>query len=189
MSRANEAESTTAGGSAHRSVRARAAAEAKRYLAFASYLMVVFGTLILFSLNIYSRIDQDPHHFPSYHFYALGLINALVLAKFMLVLEMTPLGSLSIGRRLQARPLAYTVLYRAVLFAAILAVAYAAEEILVGAWHGRPIRDVLPEVAGGPRGAATFVWVMIVALIPYFAYRELGWKLGEARLRTLVFGR
>src|SRR4051812_43508856 len=71
-----------------RSIAERAAEEAKRYLAFAAYLVIVFGTLILFSINIYARLDQEVRHYSSYHFYALGLINALVLAKFMLTIEM-----------------------------------------------------------------------------------------------------
>ncbi|WP_336489451.1 hypothetical protein [Methylobacterium nigriterrae] len=170
------------------SIARRAAEEAKRYLAFAAYLVVVFGTLILFSLNIYARIDQDVPHYSSYHFYALGLINALVLAKFMLVIEATKLGSLSLGRRLQQGPLVYAILNRAALFAAVLTAAYVLEEVLVGAWHGRTISEVLPDIAGGPRGLATFAWVMFVALIPYFAYREIGRALGGNRLHSLLFG-
>lgn len=115
----------------------RAAREAGRYLGFATYLLVIFGTLILFSVNIYARADQDVPHFPSYHFYALGLINALVLAKFMLIAEAAKLGSLTVGRRLGEGPLVYAILYRSLLFTAVLMAAYVLEELLVGAWHGR----------------------------------------------------
>ncbi|MFH6783305.1 MULTISPECIES: hypothetical protein [Methylobacterium] len=164
----------------------RAAREAGRYLSFAAYLIVIFGTLILFSVNIYARVDQDVPHFPSYHFYALGLINALVLAKFMLVAEAAKLGSLTVGRRLEEGPLVYAILYRSLLFMAVLVAAYVLEEVLVGAWHGKPPRTVLPEMAGGPNGLATFAWVMFVALIPYFTYREIDRATGGARLRALL---
>ncbi|GJE13591.1 hypothetical protein [Methylobacterium longum] len=164
----------------------RAAAEAERYLAFAIYLIVVFGTLILFSINIYARIDRDIPNYPGYHFYALGLINALVLAKFMLIAEATKLGSLRFGRRVGRRPLVYVVLYRALLFTAVLVVAYGLEEVLVGAWHGKAPGAVLPEMAGGPRGVLTFAWVMFVVLLPYFAFREIGRVLGAGRLRDLL---
>ncbi|MBE7198861.1 MAG: hypothetical protein INR70_13810 [Parafilimonas terrae] len=164
----------------------RATAEAKRYLAFATYLIAVFGTLILFSINIYARIDQDIPHYPGYHFYALGLINALVLAKFMLIAEATKLGSLSLGRRLVRRPLVYVVLYRALLFTAVLVAAYGLEEVLVGAWHGRAPSAVLPKMAGGPRGVLTFAWVMFVVLLPYFAFQEIDRVLGAGRLRDLL---
>jgi hypothetical protein len=177
----------SASSGATRSLKHRIADEAKRYLAFATYLAVVFGTLILFSINIYSRIDQDIQHYPSYHFYALGLINALVLAKLMLVVEATKLGSLSLARRLGRRPRAVLIVYRSLLFTAVLVAVYGLEEVLVGAWHGKRPGAVLSEMAGGPRGVITFAWVMFVALLPYFTYREVGRVVGPARLRALLF--
>jgi hypothetical protein len=182
------ASARTGPGAPKRPLAHRVVDEARRYLAFAAYLVVVFGTLILFSLNIYARLDRDTQHYASYHFYALGLINALVLAKFMLVIEATKLGSLSFGRRLQQGPLVYEILYRAVLFAAVLTAAYVSEEVLVGVWHGRSVSEVIPQVAGGPRGLVTFAWVMVVALIPYFSLRAIERALGEAKLRGLLLG-
>lgn len=172
-----------------RSIAARVAAETKRYLGLAAYLLVIFGTLILFSLNVYARADRDVQHYPRHHFYAIGLINALVLAKFMLIAEAAKLGSFAIGRRLDRGPLAYAILYRALLFTVVLVAAYVLEEVVLGAWRGRSPRDVLPELAGGPRGLASFAWVMFVALVPYFAYRALGRALGADRLRALLFGK
>lgn len=168
------------------SLRQRAATEAKRYLTFATYLIVVFGTLILFSINIYARIDRDTPHYPGYHFYALGLINALILAKFMLIAEAARLGSLSVGRHISRGPTIYVVLYHALLFTIVLVAAYGLEEVLVGAWHGQAPGVVLPEMAGGPRGVLTFAWVMFVVLLPYFAFQEIDRVLGAGRLRDLL---
>lgn len=170
-----------------RTIAQRTLDEAKRYVAFAAYLMVVPGTLILFSLNIYARVNQDVQQYPSYRFYALALIYALVLGKFMLVAEMTKLGSLAVGHHLRQGPLIYPILYQPALFSAVLTVAYVLEEVLVGAWHEKPPREVLPEIAGVPRGLATVVWVLFVAPIPYFAYRETDRALCETRLRALLF--
>ncbi|GJD53878.1 hypothetical protein OPKNFCMD_6657 [Methylobacterium crusticola] len=164
----------------------RAIQETKNYLAFTAYLLVVFGTLIFFSINLYSRLDQNVQHYPGYHFYALGLINALVLAKFMLLLEAAHVGSGSIGQRLRDGRLVYAIVYRSLLFAAVLVCATVLEEVLVGAWHGKAVDEVLPEIAGGPLGLIALAWVLFVALIPYFTYRELGRVLGEMQLRTLL---
>jgi hypothetical protein len=172
-----------------RSIARRAAEEAQRYLGFVAYLCVVFGTLILFSLNVYSKIDGEVPHYPGYHFYALGLINALVFAKILLVAEAANVGGRFIGRRLREGPLVYPILYRSVLFSAVLILAYVLEEVLVGAWHGKTTAEVLPEVGGGPRGLASFGWIMFVALIPYFTYREIGRVLGETALRALLLTR
>src|SRR3569833_2305491 len=74
----------------------RAIDEAERYLWFSLYLIVIFGTLILFSLNFYARINEDVPRYSSHHFYALGLINALVFAKIMLIAEAAGVGSMFI---------------------------------------------------------------------------------------------
>ena len=109
---------------------------------------MVLGTLIVFSLNIYARIDQDVPRYPSHHFYALGLINALVFAKIMLIAEAARVGSRSIGRRLESGRLVTVILYRALAFTAVLIAAYVLEAVLEGAWHGRAPGQVLPEIAG-----------------------------------------
>ncbi|WP_132256249.1 hypothetical protein [Methylobacterium segetis] len=164
----------------------RALDEAEHYLGFALYLIVVLGTLIVFSLNIYARIDQDVPRYPSHHFYALGLINALVFAKIMLIAEAARVGSRSIGRRLESGRLVTVILYRALAFTAVLIAAYVLEAVLEGAWHGRAPGQVLPEIAGGPLGLVSLAWILLVALLPYFTYRELGRVLGRARLRAIL---
>ncbi|MBY0296178.1 MAG: hypothetical protein K2X71_09080 [Methylobacterium sp.] len=178
----------TAGGAAP-SFQRRVLDEAERYLWFALYLIVVFGTLIIFSLNIYARFDRDVPHYPSYHFYALGLINALIFAKIMLIAEAAGVGSAVVGRRAQERRVITSILYRASIFSAVLVVAYVIEKLLEGLWHGKGVAQILPEIAGGPLGLISLAWVLLVALIPYFTYRELGRVLGDARLRAILLSR
>ncbi|GJE02748.1 hypothetical protein [Methylobacterium isbiliense] len=176
-------------GQAAPTLRRRVLDEAERYLWFALYLIVVFGTLIIFSLNIYARFDQDVPHYPSYHFYALGLINALVFAKIMLIAEAAGVGSAVVARRAQERRVITSILYRASIFSAVLVVAYVLEKLLEGLWHGKGVGRILPEIAGGPLGLISLAWVLLVALIPYFTYRELGRILGDARLRAILLSR
>ncbi|WP_205820906.1 hypothetical protein [Methylobacterium nonmethylotrophicum] len=164
----------------------RAIDEAERYLWFALYLIVVLGTLIVFSLNIYARVDHDVLHESSRHFYVLGLINALLFAKIMLLAEAAGVGSRRIGRRLEAGRLVTVILYRASAFTVVLVAAYVLEAVLEGMWHGKAVDQVLPEIAGGPLGLASLAWILLVALTPYFAYRELGRVLGRSRLRRIM---
>jgi hypothetical protein len=160
--------------------------EVERYLWFSLYLIVVLGTLIVFSLNIYARVDHDVPHYSSRHFYVLGLINALVFAKIMLLAEAAGIGSVLVGRRLEAGRLVTVILYRASAFTVVLVAAYVLEAVLEGMWHGKAVDQVLPEVAGGPLGLASLAWILLVALTPYFAYRELGRVLGHRRLRLIM---
>ncbi|SOR28453.1 conserved membrane protein of unknown function [Methylorubrum extorquens] len=151
--------------------------EVKRILGIFTYLWVVFGLLILHEHIVLSR------HGIEYGFYGLAFINAWILAKVMLVgesLDMLPI--------FQGRPLIFPILTRSFVFAALLVCAYAIEKMAFGLWHGKTLAGSVPAIGGGgARGVASVGLIMAVALIPYFAFRELGRVLGRERLRTVLF--
>ncbi|WP_336486172.1 hypothetical protein [Methylobacterium nigriterrae] len=150
--------------------------EAKRILGIFAYLWVVFGLLILHEHMVLSR------HGMGYSFYGLAFINAWILAKIMLVAE-----SLDVRPHFQGRPLIYPILARSCAFAALLLCAYILEEVAFGLWRGKALAASVPAIGGGGiRGLASAGLIMAVALIPYFAFRELGRVLGRERLRTLL---
>ncbi|ARO53939.1 hypothetical protein B2G69_07100 [Methylorubrum zatmanii] len=151
--------------------------EVKRILGIFAYLWVVFGLLILHEHIVLSR------HSMGYGFYGLAFINAWILAKVMLVGE-----SLDILPIFRGRPLIFPILVRSLVFAALLVCAYAIEEMALGLWHGKTLAGSVPAIGGGgARGVASVGLIMAVALIPYFAFRELGRVLGRERLRTILF--
>ncbi|ACK84905.1 hypothetical protein [Methylorubrum extorquens] len=151
--------------------------EVKRILGIFAYLWVVFGLLILHEHIVLSR------HGMGYGFYGLAFINAWILAKVMLVGE-----SLDILPIFRGRPLIFPILARSFVFAALLVCAYAIEEMAFGLWHGKTLAGSVPAIGGGgARGVASVGLIMAVALIPYFAFRELGRVLGRERLRTILF--
>ncbi|MDR7039532.1 hypothetical protein J2X36_004308 [Methylobacterium sp. BE186] len=150
--------------------------EAKRILGIFAYLWVVFGLLILHEHIVLSR------HGVTYSFYGLAFINAWILAKIMLVAE-----SLDVRPHFQGRPLIYPILARSCAFAALLVGAYTVEEVALGLWRGETLANSVPAIGGGGiSGLASASVIMAVALIPYFAFRELGRVLGRGRLRTLL---
>lgn len=151
--------------------------EVKRILGIFAYLWVVFGLFILHEHIVLSR------HGIGYRFYGLAFINAWILAKIMLVAE-----SLDIRPHFQGRPLVYPILARSCAFAVLLVCAYTLEEMALGLWRGKTLANSVPAVGGGGiRGPVTVVLIMAIALIPYFAFRELGRVLGRERLRALLF--
>jgi hypothetical protein len=151
--------------------------EAKRILGIFVYLWVVFGLFILHEHIVLSR------HGMSYGFYGLAFINAWILAKVMLVAE-----SLDLLPYFRGRPLVYPILARSCVFGVLLVGVYALEETMLGLWRGKSWADSVPTIGGGGvSGLATAGLIMAVALIPYFAFRELGRVLGRARLRILLF--
>jgi hypothetical protein len=62
------------------------------------------------------------------------------------------------------------------------------EEAVVGMFHHRPIAASLGELVGPRLGEtrAGFL-IMLLVLIPFFAFRVLGEALGEGRLERMFF--
>ena len=80
-------------------VKERLVHEVRQFLFMFLYLYVLFG---LFA--IHEAVVLEQHHI-AYAYYGFALVNALVLAKVMLVAE-----DLHLGRRFENRPLIYPVL-------------------------------------------------------------------------------
>jgi hypothetical protein len=69
----------------------------------------------------------------------------------------------------------------------LLIVLAVAEEVIVGFFKGRQLQDVLREIAGGtlPQVLATSFLILLI-MIPYFAFREISAALGEGKLLQLL---
>ena len=153
--------------------------EGKKFVGIFLYLSIVFGVFVLHEWLVLSS-----EHL-SYQFYGFALINALILAKIMLVAE-----GLHFAERFHGKPLAFPIAYKALAFTALLMVAYVIEETAVGVWHGNSAAQAIPRIGGGTiSGIAAVTTIMCIALIPFFAFRELGRGYGEAELNALIFTR
>ena len=151
--------------------------EVKKFGTLFLYLALVFG---LFTLHQWVVLASN--HI-SYVFYGASVINALILAKIMLVAE-----ALHFGERFRDKPLAYPILYKSVAFGLMLVIAYIAEEVIVGLLKGESLAQSAPELGGGtPAGIAAIALIMCVALIPFFAFKELRRVYGGAEFDSLVF--
>ena len=151
--------------------------EVKKFGTLFLYLALVFG---LFTLHQWVVLASN--HI-SYVFYGASVINALILAKIMLVAE-----ALHFSERFRDKPLAYPILYKSVAFGLMLVIAYVAEEVIVGLLKGESLAQSAPELGGGtPAGIAAIALIMCVALIPFFAFKELRRVYGGAEFDSLVF--
>lgn len=151
--------------------------ELKHISGIFAYLWIIFGILILHEHAVLSR------HGIAYKFYGLAFINAWILAKIMLVAE-----HLDTRPHLQGRPLIYPIIARSCVFAFLLVCAYTLEEMAIGLWRGKTLVGSMPVIGGGGIfGVGSVVLILTVALLPYFAFRELGRVLGPERLHALLF--
>jgi hypothetical protein len=162
-----------------RNLKTRVVHEFKSLLVMFLYLWVVFGLFVLDQTVILAKQNI------SYSAQGFALINALVLAKVMLVAE-----DLKLGHRFKDRPLIYPILYKACIFAILFILFHTLEKTLVGVLGGKTAAESFPHIGGGSLKGVLCVWaIMFVSLIPFFAIREIGRVIGEDELWNLIFRR
>jgi hypothetical protein len=151
----------------------RARHELVEYLAISAYLFVCFGSLLFYKSAI---LRSEGIEFAAF---GLALVKALILGKFILVLQAIKVGE----RGDKPGILLVDILKTSFLFLIFLVALNAIEEIALGVFHGRAAREVLGEMAGGtlPEVIAVCVLLLLV-LIPYFSFRGLASRLGEGVL-------
>jgi hypothetical protein len=151
--------------------------EIKRFIGITIYLWIVIGLLVLHEYVILAQYKIN------YQFYGFAIINALVLAKVMLIAE-----DMHLADRFKAKPLVYPILYKSVIFSVAFILAHVVEEFIVNLVKDKPISESVTSVGGGSLSGILAVEVIIaVALIPFFAFKEVGRAIGERKLYSLLF--
>jgi hypothetical protein len=151
----------------------RARHELAEYLVIVAYLFVCFGSLLFYKSAI---LRNDGIEFAAF---GLALVKALILGKFILVLQAAGVGE----RGDKNGVLLASILKSSLLFLILLVTLNAVEEVTLGLFHGRATREVLGEMAGGnlPEAIAVCLLLLLV-LIPYFSFRSLADRLGHGVL-------
>jgi hypothetical protein len=153
--------------------------ELKEYLIIAFYLWVVFGLFLL-----YKSVILGEEHI-SYLAHGVAAINALVLAKFILIARAFHLGDTD-----ENSPLIYPTLLKSALFSIVLAFCKVLEDAAVGFYHGKSLSESVADLGGGTlKGILTLTLLLFVMLIPFFGFGELQRVLGEGKLTQLFFRR
>ncbi|MGA3113881.1 MAG: hypothetical protein ABSF90_05530 [Syntrophobacteraceae bacterium] len=146
------------------------------YIVF-MYLAVFFG---LFTW--YRRLVLAEYRI-SYLHYGVAVIQALVLAKVILVGR-----ALRLGQRLKDHPLILPTIYKAIVFSIFVAIFGVAEHTIMGLLHGEGIAGGCEELMrAGKDELLARCMIMFVAFIPFFTFEELERVLGEGKLRKLLF--
>jgi hypothetical protein len=170
-------EGGAARGRAH-AIKHRLLDEFKRFVLLFLYLWIIFG---LFVLNERIILQQQ-----GINYFAQGfaLVNALILAKVMLVVE-----DLNLGRWLDHRPLIYRIVHDSVLLTALFIAFHILERVIIGWIHGESIAAAIPAIGGGGiSGLLCVAAILFVSLIPRFAFWGLSRELGRDRMRKILFG-
>lgn len=144
-------------------------------------LAILFAYLGFFfcALATYSMLLLDEYHVRSLT-YGFALINALVVAKVILIGEYAHLG-----RKYERRSLFVSALVKSFLFSLLVFAFHVVEEVIKRLIHGAGIASATREVRTDELLARALV--VFCAFIPLFAFRELRRVMGDEEFHTLLF--
>ena len=151
--------------------------ELKELAIISAYLYVTLGAVILMKTAV---LHDRGHQFAPW---GIAIVKAVVLGKFVL------LGNaMHVGGRDISGPLIWPTLRRAFAFLVLLIVLTIIEEVVVGLFHHQSIAASLGELFGArlEETLAGYL-IMLLVLIPFFAFRVLSEALGEGRLERMFF--
>jgi len=146
--------------------------------------MFLYLWLLLGLFAVHEAVVLREHSI-GYAFHGVALVNALVLAKVMLIAE-----DLRLGHRLWANPPIVSIVLESLLFAVLFIFVHVLEHVISGLFGGESLSRSIPAIGGGGmKGLACVALILFVALIPFFAFRHLSRLLGDGRIMQIMFGR
>jgi hypothetical protein len=155
-------------------IKQKAKHELVEFLGISLYLAFFFCAVATYSMLLLNQFQV------SYFTYGLALINALVIAKVILIGEYAHLG-----KKHEDKPLFQSALYKAFLFGLLVFAFHVIEEVIKRLIHGESLAASSREVRIDQLLARSVV--VFCTFIPLFAFRELEQVLGEDNFRELFF--
>jgi hypothetical protein len=155
----------------------KAVEEFRLMMLIAAYLAVFFAAFLT-----YRRLISREFGVTSFH-YGFAIIEALIIAKVILIGK-----ALGLAKKPTGRALIYSALRASVLYAVLVGIFTILEHILDGLLHHKTlaasVHTLLDQGVDEILGRTV---VLFVAFIPFFALWELDRVLGERKLFDLFF--
>ena len=149
-------------------LRKRAAEEMRRFVFVAAYMLVVFA-----AFAIYRRLVMQEVGVPYLH-YGASLIAALIVAKVVLIGE-----AVKTGEWYRAKVLIGSVLYKAVVYTALVVVLVALERVLEGVVHHEFGSELTHFTVARRDEIMANTLMVFLAFIPFFALIEFHRVYGQ----------
>jgi hypothetical protein len=143
------------------------------FLVIAVYLGFFFCALVVYTMLLVGKSEVG------YLSYTFAIVNALVIAKVILIGEMAHLG-----RHAENRPLYISIFYKAVLFALLVLAFHFLEDFIKSLIHGEAIGSALEKTDF--KLLFGRLLLMFFSFIPLFGFIELRRVLGEGSLYKLL---
>ena len=162
----------------HQTLKQKAYHELKEFFGIALYLWVI---LALFQL--YRSLLLSEEHISVVAHQGFAIINALALAKVLLIAK-----ALHLGEWVDDWPLIYPTLLKSGLFTIVLACFKILEDAGLGMYRGKSFQQSIADLGGGTlNGILCVSLILFVTLVPFFVITELQGVLGEGKLMQLFF--
>jgi hypothetical protein len=155
----------------------KAAEELRLMLVISAFLAAVFVAFLT-----YRRLISREFGVTSFH-YGVALIEALIVAKVILIGKALGIGKNDTRRALIARALRDSVIY-----AVLVGIFAILEHIVEGLFHHKTLAESIQEfLAQGVYEILGRTLIVFVAFVPFFTLWELNGLLGERKLLELLF--
>jgi len=160
------------------SLKQKAAREMEEYLVVALFLFALLGALTTYRRLLMSEVGL------SYLHYGYAAVEALVLAKIILIGEL-----LHLGERHQDKPLVVIALWKSLVFGLLVLVFHVLEHVIHALVKGESPVAELARLAAQPAEIGAYALVLLVAFVPFFSLQEAGRLLGEERFLNVLWKR
>lgn len=149
--------------------------EGEEFAGIALYLAFFFCAVVAYSSILLDRFQV------SYFSYGTAIINALIIAKVILIGEYAHLG-----KRHEAKPLLQSALYKAIMFTLLVFAFHVVEELIKALIHKQALVSAFHAIRLDELASRSLI--VFCTFVPLFAFRELARVLGDEEFRRLFFG-
>ena len=157
-----------------KSVKQKVKHEFEEMAILTAYLAFLFCALATYSMMLLNRFHV------SYFAYGTALLNALVIAKVILIGE-----ALHAGTKFERKALIYSALWKAFIFAWLVFGFHLLEEIIKGKIHGETLAAVFHDIRIDDLLVRT--GLIFITFVPLFIFRELRRVIGDENFQTIFF--
>lgn len=148
----------------------------------AFWIITLYLAMFLSAFTFYRRLVLAEFGVTYFH-YGSALIEALVIAKVILIGR-----AFGLGKRFEDKPLVVSVIYKSTLFGALVFLFGILEHVVEGLIHKKDWAGILHGIIDlGADELIARMLMLIVAFAPFFAFWELGRVLGMRKLAAIFF--
>jgi hypothetical protein len=158
-------------------IKAKVTRELRELVILTAYLYVAFAAILFYRYAVLQGAGIFSWH------WGLGIIKALLVAKFILLAQ-----AARIGDRYQNKPLIWSTLYKSAIVLVVVWILSVIEEAIVALLHGRSVLEAVASIGGGtPLQSIASTLLLFFIFFPYFGIRSLSEAMGERSLFRLFF--